>query len=768
MAMTLGQGGSKAGAQVGRSVPRLESRDKVTGSAEYIHTMRLPGMLHAKIFRSTVAHGRIRSVDTSAAKKVPGVLHVVTIDDVLNVLPDPYYGPAFHDQPILAHEKVRFVGEPVAAVIATDPHVAEEAVQLITADYEELPAIYDEVEALTTDVYVHEELKPAHAFADLKHLKGARDTNVALGYRLRRGDFDTAYAAAEHKFEHEFRTQKVVHLSFEPFACICDYKDTQVTFYDSTQGPSFVRSEMARLLGWPENRVRIKVPYVGSGYGSKLYIKLEALALALSMIARRPVKIAYTFEEMFYQITRHPCTFRIKSGVDKDGRIVARKCEVYWNGGAYADIGPRVTQKAGLTASGPYDIDNVSIDSYALYTNTTPSGALRGFGVPQLVWAYEGHMDMMARALNLNPVEFRRKNLMREGREHTTGQVLEDAPIETVMDAVLERMRWSRPFDKGSGVVRRGRGFAIAIKAVTSPTTSVAIVNVSADGSVTLYCGTVDMGQGSDTAMAQIVGELLNVPAESVRVVPRDTDVTPYDMGTLGSRSLFHMGHAVRRAAEEARDKLKALAREVGEPEGSNIPIAELFRKRYGMQAGNVIGSGIYKPDYVSPAPDTGLSPNVTPFWLISGAGAEVEVDTETGHVKITKLVNVVDCGKAINPHAVETQISGAALMHLGFTMFEKMHLDGGQVTNASLADYKIPGFNDMPIELENLSIDHDQSNGPFGAKGVGEVATFCVSPAIANAIDDAVGVRLMEMPLNPETVYRALRAKQGRPLPDA
>jgi CO/xanthine dehydrogenase Mo-binding subunit len=768
MAMTLGQGGSKAGAQVGRSVPRLESRDKVTGSAEYIHTMRLPGMLHAKIFRSTVAHGRIKSVDTSAAKKIPGVLHVVTIDDVLKVLRDPYYGPAFHDQPILAHEKVRFVGEPVAAVIATDPHVADEAVQLITAEYEELPAVYDEVEALTTNIYVHEELKPAGAFADLKHLKGAKDTNVALGYRLRRGDFDRAYAAAAHKFEHEFRTQKVLHLSFEPFACICDYKDTQVTFYDSTQGPSFVRSEMARLLGWPENRVRIKVPYVGSGYGSKLYIKLEALALALSMIARRPVKIAYTFEEMFYQITRHPCTFRIKSGVDKDGRIVARKCEVYWNGGAYADIGPRVTQKAGLTASGPYDIDNVSIDSYALYTNTTPSGALRGFGVPQLVWAYEGHMDMMARALNLDPVEFRRKNLMREGREHTTGQVLEDAPIETVMDAVLERMRWSRPFDKGNGVVRRGRGFAIAIKAVTSPTTSVAIVNVSADGSATLYCGTVDMGQGSDTAMAQIVGEMLNIPAESVRVVPRDTDVTPYDMGTLGSRSLFHMGHAVRRAAEEARDKLKALAREVGEPEGSNIPIAELFRKRYGMQAGNVIGTGIYKPDYVSPAPDTGLSPNVTPFWLISGAGAEVEVDTETGHVKITKLVNVVDCGKAINPHTVETQISGAALMHLGFTMFEKMHLDGGQVTNASLADYKIPGFNDMPVELENLSIDHDQSNGPFGAKGVGEVATFCVSPAIANAIDDAVGVRLMEMPLNPETVYRALRAKQGRPLPDA
>jgi CO/xanthine dehydrogenase Mo-binding subunit len=769
MTDTLNPASAKVGSQIGRSVPRLESREKVTGRAEYTHTMRVPGMVHAKIFRSTVAHGKIKSIDTSAAKKLPGVLHVVTVDDVMKVLKSPYYGPAFHDQPILAHEKVRFVGEPVAAVIATDPHIAEQAVQMITAEYEELPAVFDEVDALTSKVYVHDQLKPAGTFADLKHLKDAKNTNLALDYQLRRGNFTEAYAAAAHKFEHEFKTQKVLHLSFEPFACIGDYKDTHVTLYDSSQGPSFVRTEIARLLGWPENKVRVKVPYLGSGYGSKLYIKLEALALALSMIARKPVKIAYTFEEMFYQITRHPSTFRIKSGVDNDGKIVARKCEVFWNGGAYADIGPRVTQKSGLTASGPYDIDHVEIDSYALYTNVTPSGALRGFGVPQLVWAYEGHMDMMARALKLDPVEFRRKNIMREGGQHTTSQILKDAPVEKVMDKVLERMEWSKPFNSGgSGHIKRGRGFAIAIKAVISPTTSVAIVNVSADGSTTLYCGTIDMGQGSDTAMAQMAAEVLNVSTESVRVVPRDTDVTPYDMGTLGSRSLFHMGHAVRRAAEEARDKLKALAKEVGEPEGSNIPIPELFQKRYGMQAGNVIGSGIYKPDYVPPAPGTGQSPNVTPFWMIAGAGAEVEVDTETGHVKIKKLVNVVDCGKAINPKAVTTQISGAALMHVGFTMFEKMHIDGGQVTNASLADYKIPSFHDVPEVMENIYIEHDQSNGPFGAKGVGEVATFCTSPAVANAIDDAVGVRLMEMPLNPESVYRAIRAKMGKPLEDA
>jgi len=756
---------AKAGSQVGRSVSRVEGRDKVTGRAEYVHTMRLPGMLVAKLFRSTVAHGLVKSIDTTAARAVPGVVHVVTIDDVKRVIPNPYYGPAFHDQPILADKKVRFVGEPVAAVIARDSHVAEAAAQLITAQYDELPAVFDEVEALDSKVYVHDELRPAETFADLKHLKGVKNTNIALAYKLRRGDFEEAFARAAHKFEHEFRTQKVLHLPFEPHATIADYKDSGVTLYTASQGPSFVRTEIARLLGWPENRVRIKVPYVGSGYGSKLYIKLEALAVALSMIAREPVKVALSMDEMFYQITRHPCTFRIKTGVDVDGRIVARKCEVFWNGGAYADIGPRVTQKAGLTASGPYDIDNVSIDSFALYTNVTPSGALRGFGVPQLVWAYESHTDMIARALDLDPVKFRRKNLMRDGGRHTTGQVLADAAVKKVMDAVLDRMRWSQPFDKGLGSLRRGRGFAIAIKSVTTPTTSVAIVNVSADASVTLYCSTIDMGQGSNTVMSQIVGEVLNIPAESVRIAPCDTDVTPYDMGTLGSRSTFHMGHAVRRAAQDAREKIEQLARDVGEPEGSNVPVAELFRRRYGMQAGNIIGSGAYKPDYVAPDPETGLSPNVTPFWMVSGAGAEVEVDTETGHVKVAKLINVIDCGKPLNPKIVETQISGAALMHLGFTMFEKMHFDGGQVTNASLADYKIVGIRDLPGMMENLTVENYQHNGPFGGKGAGEVATFCVSPAIANAIDDAVGVRLTQLPLNPEAVYRALRAKSGRPL---
>src|SRR4029450_8469544 len=294
--------GAKVGGQIGRSLPRLEAADKATGRAEYTHTMRLPGMLHAKIFRSTVAHGRIKSIDTSAAKSVPGVYRVVTADDVRKVIPSPYYGPAFHDQPILAIDKVHYVGEPVAAVLAADPHVAEEAAQLIVAEYEELPAIFDEVEAADNKTLVHEELKPAGTFADLKHLKGRKGTNIALDFKLRRGDVDKAFAAAAHVFEHTFRTQKCLHLALEPYASIGDWKETGITIPRGAHGPSFLRTAIARLLGRPENRVRIKVPYLGGGFGGKLHIKLEALVTALSMIARRPVKVALTMEEQFYTI----------------------------------------------------------------------------------------------------------------------------------------------------------------------------------------------------------------------------------------------------------------------------------------------------------------------------------------------------------------------------------------------------------------------------------------------------------------------------------
>jgi CO/xanthine dehydrogenase Mo-binding subunit len=753
--------------QVGRAIPRLESWQKVTGRAEYVHNLRLPGMLYGKIFRSTVAHGRIRRIDTSAAAAVGGVYRVVTADDIRTIVPEPYYGPAFHDQPILALDKVRYVGEPVAVVLAADPHVAEEATHLIVAEYEELPAVYDEIEAMTSTAIVHDELRPAGTFPDLKHLKGRKNTNVALDYHLRRGDAAKALAEADHVFEHTFRTQQVMHTPLEPLVSVAESREDSLTIHTASQSPSFVRIELARLLGLPENRIRVRAPFLGGGFGAKLYIKLEALVAVLALLTRRPVKVSLTMEEQFFTITKHATTFRIKSGVMADGRIVARECEVWWNGGAYADIGPRVTQKSGFTAPGPYDIEHVAIDSYALYTNLPPAGALRGFGIPQLVWAYESHTDMVARALELDPLAFRRKNLLRDGRPQATGTVLQDAALGKVLDRIEALMEWERPFDRGSGPVRRGRGIAIGFKACVAPTTSVAMVTLNADGSCIVYSGTVDMGQGSDTAMAQIAGEVLRLPAESVTVVHSDTDATPYDMATLGSRSLFHMGNAVKLAAEDARAKLRSLAQEAGLDPDADVPVGDVFRKRYGMQAGNVIGTATFIPSYTPPDYATGLTPNATPFWMVGGAGVEVEVDTETGHVRIARLVNVSDVGTPINPKIVATQISGAAIMQLGFTLFEKMEFDAGQLRNASLAEYRIPGLHDLPREMVTEAVDAAQRTGPFGAKGVGETGTFGVSPAIANAIEDAVGVRLTALPLNAEAVYRALAAARGEPLED-
>jgi CO/xanthine dehydrogenase Mo-binding subunit len=343
---------------------------------------------------------------------------------------------------------------------------------------------------------------------------------------------------------------------------------------------------------------------------------------------------------------------------------------------------------------------------------------------------------------------------------------MKDAAIDKVLDRLAELMKWNAGFDRGTGKIRRGRGIAVGLKASISPTTSGAIVNISADGSIVLYTNTIDMGQGSDTALAQLAAEVLNVPAENVKVVHGNTDVAPYDMGTLGSRSTFHMGNAVKLAAEDARNKLAALAGEVGLPSGTNYDVKEIFRKRYGMQAGNIIGTGTYVPRYASPDPKTGQSDNVTPFWMVGGTGVEVEVDTETGHMRVIRMVNVADAGRPINPKICKTQLSGGAIMQLGFTLYEDMVFDAGQVTNASFADYKIPGFRDVP-PMESELVTATQETGPFGAKGVGESSTFGVSPAIANAIHDAVGIRLTELPIKPETLLRALRAAVGRAIED-
>ena len=768
--------------EVGRSLPRLESTSKVDGSVEYIHNLRLPGMLHGRIHRSALAHARITRINTAAALALEGVHAVITAEDVLKLVPEPYYGPAFHDQPILAIEKVRHVGEPVAIVLAVDPHIAEEAADLITVDYEPLEAVFDEVAAAAPGApVIHDVLKPAGTFTDLKSLTGKSGTNIALHTRVRHGDVSAAFAGADHVFEHTFRSGKVIHATFEPMVSLAEPTGaTGLTIHTASQSPSFVRMEISRLLGWPENRVRVRTAFLGGGFGAKLYIKLEAMVAVASLLVRKPVRIALTMDEQFYTITKHGATVRMKTGVTNDGRMVARQVETFWNGGAYADIGPRVTQKSGFTAAGPYDVEHVALDNYAVYTNDPPAGALRGFGISQLVWAYERQADIIARALNIDPLDFRRRNALRPGRPHATGTIVHGMETTAVLDRLGELMQWDRPFDRGTGTIRRGRGLAMGVKACVAPTTSTASVIIYGDGSCAVHCSTVDMGQGSDTTIAQIAAEVLGITTSAVRVVHPDTDVTPYDMATLGSRSTFHMGNAVRRAAEDARDQLlrigaQALNTEIVELDcregavvskaGRRLTLREIMLARFSMQAGTIIGFGSYAPTYTKPDPETGQSPDVTPYWMLGGAGAEIAVDCETGRIEITRLVTVGDVGAAINPGSAERQLASAAIMQVGFTLFEEMKFSDGQVVNASLADYKIPGLLDLPKSLVTSLVEVPHADGPYGAKGVGETGIFSPAPAIANALYDAVGVVINDLALTPERVLRALREADGRPL---
>src|SRR2546427_8498975 len=365
--------------QVKRSVRRLESKAKVDGSAEYIYNLSLPGMLYGKIARSSIPHGKILKIDPTPALALEGVHAVITGEDVRRLIPDPYYGPAFQDQPILALEKVRYAGEPVAVALASDPHVAEEAADLISVEYEPLEPVFDEVAAAKADApIVHDKLRPAATFADLKYLQGQSGTNVALSAHVRRGDLEKGFRESDHIFEDTFRNGKVIHAPLEPYVTVAELAGANgLTIHTASQSPSFVRSEVSRLLGWPENRVRVRTAFLGGGFGGKLYIKLEALVAACTLLVRKPVRIALTMEEQFYTITKHGATVRLKTGVKKDGRIVAREVETWWNGGAYSDNGPRITHKSGCTAAGPGADRNTSHANPDLYNHQTAAGRLR-------------------------------------------------------------------------------------------------------------------------------------------------------------------------------------------------------------------------------------------------------------------------------------------------------------------------------------------------------------------------------------------------------
>ena len=770
--------------EIGKSARRLDYESKISGRAMYLADMHMAGMCHGKILRSPLPHARIKGIDISKALKVPGVVTIITRDDILHDQGiEPYYGPVFKDQTIVAVDKVRHVGDPVAAVAAATVDAAEEALRLIEVDYEELPAVLDVHEALKSRaVLVHDSIRlPTSGFADLAEIKPVQGTNVCTHFKLNRGDVEKGFAEADRIFEDTFTLPATQHSFLETHACIALAEAGRITVWATTQNPFVVRTQLANIFKVPVSKVRVIVPYLGGGYGGKVYPKVEPITVALAQKARRPVRVVLSREEVFYTITKHAAVIRMKTGVKNDGTLIARECEIHLDTGAYAEIGPRVAKKSGYTAAGPYRIPNLKIDSYSVYTNKPPAGAFRGFGVSQSAWAVESQMDIMAAALKLDPLELRLKNGYVDGDRFVTEETLRSVGLKDCLDGVAKSIGWEDKRLKSSkvqklndGSLKRGKGLACMIKATITPSISCAAIKLNEDSSLSIYCGTVEMGQGSETVLAQIAGEELGIPLRQIQVLGVDTDVVPYDLTTSSSRSTFHMGKAVQFAARDILRQLKEIVVEeygvpadqvsfangkVRLPEGS-LDYAEIMFKRFGMQGGTLIGEGELKTS----VKDEFGEKSTSAFWFLSAGAAEVEVDVETGKFKLLKYATAVDVGKALNPLGCRQQLTGAAITGIGQAVFEEIAYDNGQLINPNLIDYVLPSLADMPASIDPIAIEIPDRNGPFGAKGIGESALIPVAPAIANAIFDAIGVRIQDLPIQAEKVYLALEDLKNKP----
>jgi CO/xanthine dehydrogenase Mo-binding subunit len=754
----------------GHDTRRVDGIEKVTGKAMYTGDLQLPGMAYAKILRSPVAHARLIKVDAAKAKQLPGVIATLTRDDIKGF--NYKYGATYKDQSIVAVDKVRYVGDPVAAVLAEDPATAEAALDLIEVEYDELPKVTNIEEATAPGaIQVHEgdvaraELRGS-TYGAPERFNG---TNICYYLGFSRGDVDKAFAEAAHVFEDTFRFQKVQHYSLEAHVNIVYYDGDRMTVWASCQDPFTLRDHLSGIFRLPLSRIRVIVPYVGGGYGGKLYVKAEPISAALSWMTRRPVKLALSVNESFKTVTRHPARVALKTGVTKDGRLVARECQVYMDTGAYADAGPRVTQKAGYRSLGPYKLPHAKVEAYGVYTNTVPAGAFRGFGALQVTWAYESQMDMIAERLGLDPLEFRLKNLLKKGDVYTAGDTPVDCDLKEGLLKVADAIQWKQKSTKPN----RAKGLSCCMKdAGGTYKVAGATVKMSSDGSVMLLTGTVEVGQGPRTALSQVVAEELAMKMDQIGVAQLDTDVTPYDISTSASSSMVVMGTAVQRAAQDAKKQLLQCAAKVLKQKITNLTLkdgavhakngqtlsySKVIVDFFGSKAGEVIGKGLYKDKRSTKA----ILGSTTTFWEVGWGAVEVEVDPETGVIRLLNYVSAADAGKAINPEQCIGQDEGALMFGIGHTLMEEMTYEDGQLLNGNLVDYRVPTFQDLPEHMHTILIENGNGPGPFGSKGLGEGGLLPVASAIANAVSRAVGVRIQDLPLTPPKVWRAIAAKQ-------
>jgi CO/xanthine dehydrogenase Mo-binding subunit len=760
----------------------VDAYERVTGRIPYTINIELPGMAVAKVLRSVAAHARIARLDVSRARRVPGVFAVLTGADILERSDlSPYFGPVFRDQPIIAIDRVRFVGEPVVAVAAVDADVAQEALDLVEIEYDELPAVFDVAAALAAGApLVHEEpISADRGFADINvHLFPG--TNICTQFKLRKGDVERGFAEADAIFEDTFTSPPQQQVPLETHCCVARVEAGHVTVWATSQIPYMLRTCLAEVFRLPASQVQVVVPTLGGAYGAKCYPSIEPMVAVLALLAKRPVKLHLTRDEEFVTITKHAGAITMRTGVTKDGLITARKTTCHFNTGAYADIGPRVIKAGGYATTGPYAIPNVWVDAYAIYTNLPPAGAFRGFGVSQAAWAYEGQMDMIADRLGIDPYNLRMRNLLANGQTMSTGQPIEDGHFRELLTMAARAVGWdgaSRPARDGNVV--RGKGLSCTIKGTVAPSTSTAIVKLNDEGSLNVLTSSVEMGQGQRTAHAIIAATRLGIPLEHVKVVSPDTDVTPYDQQSSSSRTTHAGGAAIELAVDDVKAQLRCLGASilgVGEDDVEiaqgtlrtkasprrELRFAEIVRK---TRSGELLGRGTFRsPGHLDPETGQGIA---SVHWHQAAGAAEVEVDLETGKVRLLQYHGATYPGRVVNPVQVELQLEGNVSFGVSQALFEEMIFDNGQLQNATLADYMITSITDLPAVL-GVHVLEGPEEGEI--HGVGESSLPAVMAAIGNAVFHATGLRIKDLPLTPERILRALSVgaeRDASPTPD-
>jgi len=750
---------------IGKRLPSHDSIEKVAGQTKYADDFGLPGMIYGKILRSKYPHARIKRVDTSKAEKLDGVYCVLTHKDVPHNAIVTRFGQTravggfegiFR---VLAESKVRYYGEPIALVAAETEEIAERAIDLIEVDYEEMVGVFDQKEAMDPKAPQIEEGK----------------SNVIARFKIRKGNVAKGFEEADVIVENEYMSQFIDHAYLEPEAGVAWVEDDgSITIRVSTQVIEHYR-EIAHVLGIPESRVRVITPKIGGGFGGKEDITVEYYLALLAWKTGRPVKIVQSREEsLSFRSKRHPYKFRYKTGAKKDGRIVAVEAELISDAGAYMTLSPWVLLYSTVNAVGPYNIPNVKVDSYTVLTNHPPSGAYRTFGAGQACVAYEQQMDEVAKKLGMDPVEFRKKNYLRKGDTMANGvEVLNTVALSETTDRVLEALG---PKPKPSGP-KKLVGFGIASgmssygRMIFLHDTSRSKVRLELDGSVTIECGVQDVGAGQEASLCQIVSEVLGVPLKKIRIISGDTAATPIAGTTTATRQLYMSGNATLKAAMKVRENILNKASEILGADPAELIIEdEKIKKKDGESislrdvAVACAEDGIElfceaqfnAPFGEVPDPETGQG-RVFPDFTFGTVGAIVEIDTETGEVEVKKIASAFDVGTAINPMRVEGQIEGGASMGIGWALSEDVKFEKGVAKAQSLAEYIVVTAVDIP-DIKSIIVENHDGLGPFGARGVGEVVLTPVAPAVINAVADALGRRIKELPITGERILLAIK----------